>query len=64
MPRELQQRVHKEFTDALKRPDVVALLDKQAFQITGSTPEELGAFTKSQLEAYRAILKSIGMQPE
>jgi len=64
LPRELQLRLHKEFTDAMKRPDVVAQMDKQAFLLTGSTPEELGAFTKSQLEAYRAILKSIGIQPE
>ena len=26
--------------------------------------EELAAFTKAQLEAYRGIMKSIGMQPE
>ena len=64
LPRELQQRLHKEFTDALKRPDVVAQLDKQAFQISMSTPEELAAFTKAQIEAYRNIMKSIGMQPE
>jgi len=64
MPRELQLRLNKEFTDALKRPDVMAQLDKQAFQITGSTADELGAFTKAQLEAYRSIMKSIGMQPE
>jgi tripartite-type tricarboxylate transporter receptor subunit TctC len=64
LPRELQQRIHKEFTDAMKRPDVVAQMDKQAFLLTGSTPEELGAFTKAQLEAYRAILKSVGIQPE
>ena len=64
LPRELQTRIHKEFTDAMKRPDVIAQMDKQAFLMTGSTPEELGAFTKSQLEAYRAIMKSIGMQPE
>ena len=64
MPRDLQQRLNKEFTDALKRPDVVAQLDKQAFQITGSTTDELAAFTKAQLEAYRGIMKSIGMQPE
>jgi tripartite-type tricarboxylate transporter receptor subunit TctC len=48
----------------MKRPDVVAQMEKQAFLLTGSTPEELGAFTKSQLEAYRAILKSVGIQPE
>lgn len=64
LPREIQLRLNKEFLDAMKRPDVVALMDKQAFQLTGSTPEELGAFTKAQLEAYRGILKSIGMQPE
>jgi tripartite-type tricarboxylate transporter receptor subunit TctC len=64
LPRELQMRVHKEFTDAMKRPDVVAQMDKQAFLLTGSTPEELAAFTRSQLEAYRSILKSVGIQPE
>ena len=64
LPRELQLRLNKEFADAMKRPEVAALLDKQAFQVVGGTPEELGVFTKAQLEAYRAILKSIGMQPE
>jgi tripartite-type tricarboxylate transporter receptor subunit TctC len=64
LPRELQLRLNKEFTDALKRPEVVAQLEKQAFQITGSTPEELAAFTRAQIEAYRGIMKSIGMQPE
>jgi tripartite-type tricarboxylate transporter receptor subunit TctC len=64
LPRELQLRLHKEFTDAMKRPEVAAQLEKQAFQTTGSTPEELGAFTKAQIEAYRGIFKSIGMQPE
>jgi tripartite-type tricarboxylate transporter receptor subunit TctC len=56
--------LNKEFHDAMKRPEVIAQMEKQAFQMTPSSPEELGAFTKSQLEAYRGILKSIGMQPE
>jgi tripartite-type tricarboxylate transporter receptor subunit TctC len=64
LPREIQLRLNKEFHDAMKRPEVIALMDKQAFPMTPSTPEELGTFTKAQLEAYRAILKSIGMQPE
>jgi len=64
LPREVQLRVNKEFHDAMKRPDVIAAMEKQAFQMTPSTPEELGAFTKAQLEAYRGIMKSIGMQPE
>lgn len=64
LPRELQLRLNKEFHDAMKRPDVVALLEKQAFPTTPSTPEELGAFTKSQMEAYRGILRAAGVQPE
>jgi len=64
LPREIQARLNKEFHDAMRRPDVIALMEKQAFQMTPSTAEELGAFTKAQLEAYRGILKSIGIQPE
>jgi tripartite-type tricarboxylate transporter receptor subunit TctC len=64
MPRDIQMRLNKEFHDAMKRPDVMALLDKQAFPTNPTTPEELGAFTKSQLEAYRAILRAAGVQPE
>ena len=64
LPREIQLRMNKEFHDAMKRPEVIAQMEKQAFQMTPTTPEELGAFTKAQLEAYRAILKSIGIQPE
>ena len=64
MPRELLARLNKEFLDAMKRPDVIAQMDKQAFAMNPTTPEELGAFTKSQLEAYRTILRTAGVQPE
>ena len=64
IPRDVLARLNKEFLDAMKRPDVIAQMDKQAFAMNPTTPEELGAFTKSQLEAYRAILKAAGVQPE
>ena len=64
LPRDIQLRLNKDFHDAMRRPEVVAQMEKQAFLMTPTTPEELGNFTKSQIEAYRAILKSIGMQPE
>ncbi len=64
LPRDIQLRLNKEFHDAMKRPEVLAQMEKQAFLLSPSTPEELGAFTKAQLEAYRGIMKSIGMQPE
>ncbi len=64
MPRDVVARLNREFTDAMKRPDVAAAMDKQAFQMNPTTPEELGAFTKSQMEAYRTILRAAGVQPE
>jgi len=64
LPREIVQGLNKEFHDAVKRPDVAAALAKQAFTVSLSTPEQLGAHTKEQLEVYRKILASIGMQPE
>ncbi|HEY8070154.1 MAG TPA: tripartite tricarboxylate transporter substrate binding protein [Burkholderiales bacterium] len=64
MPREIVTRLNKEFADAMKRPDVIAAMEKQAFQMNPTSSEELGAFTKSQMEAYRTILRAAGVQPE
>ena len=64
LPKDLVERLNKEFVAAMKRPDVVAQMEKQAFLLTPSTPEELAAFTKDQMEQYRTILRAAGMQPE
>ena len=40
------------------------VVSKGAFALNPSSPEELGAFTKAQIETYRAILKAAGVQPE
>ncbi len=64
MPRDLTERLNKEFVAAMKRPDVLAQMDKQAFFLNPSTPEELGAFTRDQMNEYRAILRAAGVQPE
>jgi tripartite-type tricarboxylate transporter receptor subunit TctC len=64
MPKDLVERLNREFVAAMKRPDVMAAMDKQAFILTPSTPEELGAFTKEQFEDYKRILRESGIQPE
>ena len=64
MPREVVERVNKEFHAAMNRPEVQAAMDKQAFAMTPSTPEQLAQFTKDQLESYRRILRAAGVQPE
>lgn len=64
MPREIVERLSKEFNAALNRPDVKEQLDRQQFFGQGSTPEELAAYTKEQMEAYARILREAGVQPE
>ena len=64
LPKDITDRLNREFVAAMKRPDVVAAMDKQAFILSPSTPAELGAFTKEQLEEYRSILRAAGIQPE
>lgn len=64
MPREVVERVNKEFIAAINKPDVKAVLDKAAFNINTSTPEALGQFLKDQLVAYKAALDLAGVKPE
>lgn len=64
LARETVERLNREFRAAMQREDVRGQMQKQAFQLTGSSPEELGAFVKEQLESYRNILRAAGVQPE
>ena len=64
LPREIVQRLNKEFLDAMKRPEVQAQMQKQAFAMNPSTPEQLATHTREQLDSYRRILRAAGVQPE
>ncbi len=64
MPKEVLDRLNREFVAAMGRPDVQAAMEKQAFVLSPSTPEKLGGFVKEQLESYRNILRAAGVQPE
>lgn len=64
MPRDVVERLNREFGAALARPDVQAAMEKQAFLLTGSTPEQLGTLVREQLESYRTTMKAAGIEPE
>jgi tripartite-type tricarboxylate transporter receptor subunit TctC len=64
MPRDVLDRLNKEFGAAMRRPEVQASMDKLAFSLNPSSPEQLGAFVKEQIESYRRILRAAGIQPE
>lgn len=57
-------RINKEFNTAMRRPDVREKIDAQGFQLEGSTPEEMSAFLKEQLQSWGRAFKEAGFQPE
>src|SRR5687767_63514 len=64
LPREVVERLNREFGAAMGRADVQAAMQKQAFSLSPSSPEKLAAFVKEQMESYRRILRAAGVEPE
>lgn len=64
MPAAVVERLNKEFVAAMGRSDVQAAMEKQAFALSPSSPRELAAFVKEQMESYRRILRAAGIEPD
>src|SRR5687767_2960304 len=64
MPGAVAERLNKEFVAAMGRSDVQAAMEKQAFLLSPSSPRELAAFVKEQMESYRRILRAAGVEPD
>ena len=64
MPREIVERLNRELGAILRRPEVVAALEKQAFLPNPSTPEQFAAFIREQVQSYGNLLRAAGVQPD
>ncbi len=64
MPAPIVERLSREFRMVLSRPDIVETLGRQGFIAHGSTPAELGAYVKEQLETWRRIVRETGIAVE
>jgi len=64
MPREAVDRLARELAVVLKRPDVREAFGKIAFEPKSSTPEELTAILKQQIEVWGSIAREVGIKPE
>lgn len=64
MPADVVARLNRELLAAMSKPEVTTIAERQAFQLTGSTPAKLGEFMKEQWDSYRAMLKAAGVEPE
>ena len=64
LPAEIVSRMNKELNTAMQRPDVREKIDRQGFELAGSTPEELNAFVQEQLVAWARAFREAGMHAE
>lgn len=64
MPAPIVERLSREFRAVLSRPDMVETLARHGFLARGSTPAELGAYVKEQLETWVRVLREAGIPVE
>jgi tripartite-type tricarboxylate transporter receptor subunit TctC len=61
-PREIVAKLNTEILRVLERPDFRSLLTKNAITPIGSTPEQLGAYIRSEVRKYAKVVKDAGLQ--
>ena len=63
-PRPVIGRLHAEAVKALRLPDVVERLSGQGAEPVGNTPEDFGAFIRSEIDKWANLVKAANMKVE
>jgi tripartite-type tricarboxylate transporter receptor subunit TctC len=61
-PKDIVARLNREIVATLKDPEVIKLLHNQGVEPKPSTPEELSAFMKKELETWGKVVKAANIQ--
>ena len=61
-PRPVIDRLNKEIAGALSLPDIKEFLFKQGLDAAPSTPEDFGAYIKSEMVKWAKVIKAAGIQ--
>jgi tripartite-type tricarboxylate transporter receptor subunit TctC len=63
-PAAIVERLDREITAVLKRPEIQPQLEKIGLETGGPSRQELPAFMKEQIASWTAAARSAGMQPQ
>jgi len=63
-PKPIVTRLHDETVKALAQPDVKQRLESVGFEIVGGTPEQFGAYIKTEIKKWEKVVKASGARPE
>jgi tripartite-type tricarboxylate transporter receptor subunit TctC len=61
-PREIVAKLNGEIVRALKQPDLRGMLTNNSIEPIGSTPEQLGAYIRSEINKYAKVVKDANIQ--
>ena len=64
LPRDIVERLAREFNAAILKPEVKEPLDRFGYELQGSTSQELGVFVKDQFELWKRAVREAGIPPE
>ncbi|MBI3702568.1 MAG: tripartite tricarboxylate transporter substrate binding protein [Rhizobiales bacterium] len=60
LPKDIVDKLNKAAADAMKSPEVIAKLSPQGAKLVGDSPEKFGAFIKSEIVKWGAVVKASG----
>ena len=63
-PKEIVARLNAEVRKIVDSPDIKARLAATGFAAFSSSPEELGAFVKSEVVTWARLIKDAGIEPQ
>ena len=63
-PSDIVNKLNAEVVKTLARPDIRDKLAASGLSVQASTPEQLGAFQKTEIAKWAAMVKDAGIQPE
>jgi tripartite-type tricarboxylate transporter receptor subunit TctC len=64
LPKDIVDRLNQELVAIIATPEVKEQITKQAFALRSSTPGELSAIMKDQLEVWGRVMKQAGIEPQ
>jgi tripartite-type tricarboxylate transporter receptor subunit TctC len=63
-PREIIDRAHKASVTALNNPAISKRLNELGFVLIGNTPEEFGAYFRSEIDAWGKIVRDLKLSAD
>jgi len=64
LPPAVLQRLHREVTTAVRRPDIVERHRTLGAEVVTSNPDETRSFVQAELEKWGAAARAAGVQPQ